>query len=472
MAQWKGAAVEVLFPNVSACLLLVTPDLAQISQIEITKKMKRAMIVILLLAVKMAKSSVISSPNNRFDNTSVGAERSSSTVHNVTIDCGDWFVVNKVIWRCHEDLWQLASYGYPWYPRDSQRYSRLNTNATDRNNTLRDALDSLNHVCHIYDRSQTCLEESDIRDYCLTTTNAGALTHIEFQFICHCQQRDENLVHSLQCLYDKRLLVMLYFHMAHRCHGEGILDDIMRRFKKALFHIWYINPVSEQILPPGSLLCIPRSVIATCITGIIEDHCGKMTADLVENYLVSYQDWYGQALQSAGLSSNICDSDMSSDMVPSRLHLPSGNTKLGISNLSQITVHGTALDTVWGKAVLGYVQSLSGTDLCTTLNAQYAYLTCLMSADDRSEKSKFNILQFAHHVLAFPYHGTQCSRLEDFTACWNLLQQIGGPKVRGLEQHATLMVEGCNIQSELDTVGCHWQDMLLPHYIKASRVTV
>ncbi len=434
--------------------------------------MKRAMIVVLLLAVKMTKSSVISSRNNRFDNTSVGAKQSSGTVHSITIDCGDWDVRNKIVWLCQKDLLQLASYGYPWYPRDRQRYSRLNTNATDRNKTMRDALDSLNQVCHIYDRSQKCLDDIDIGDYCLATTYASVLTQIDFQFICHHRQRDENLVRSLQCLYDKRLLVMLYFHIADRCHGMVILDDIMRRYKNAWFYAWDINPFSEQVTLPGSLLCIPRSVIKTCITGIIEDRCGKMTADLVENYLVYLQDWYGQALQSAGLSSNICDTDMSSDMIPSRLHLPSGHTKLGISNLSEITSEGTALDTVWGKALLTYVQSLSGKDLCATLNANYAYTTCVMSADDRSEKSKFNILQFAHQIMSLPYHGARCSRLEDFTACWNLLQQICGPKVRGLEQSATLMVEGCKIQSELDTVGCHWQDMLLPHYIQASRVTV
>ncbi len=70
------------------------------------------------------------------------------------------------------------------------------------------------------------------------------------------------------------------------------------------------------------------------------------------------------------------------------------------------------------------------------------------------------------------YHGTQCLRLEQFTACWNQLQEMCGSKVRGFRQHATLMVEGCAIQSEMDTVGCHWEDMLLRHYIQASRVTI
>ena len=47
-----------------------------------------------------------------------------------------------------------------------------------------------------------------------------------------------------------------------------------------------------------------------------------------------------------------------------------------------------------------------------------------------------------------------------------------GPTVRGFEQHATLLVEGCKIQSDMDTAGCHWQDMLLGRYLQASRVTV
>ena len=251
-----------------------------------------------------------------------------------------------------------------------------------------------------------------------------------------------------------------------------ILDDIMRRYKSVWLYTWDIKPWMEDFTILKSLLCITRSVISTCIRGIIEDHCGTMTADLVQNYLVYSQDWWGKAWQSAGLNPNICDIDIRSNMVPSRLPIPSGHTKLSISGLLEITAPGTALDTVYGNAVLAYVQSLPGKDLCTTVNQYWAYTVCFMSSDDRSEKSKFNILQFAHQQAPLLYHGTQCSRLEAFTACWNLLQQICGRSVSGLEQHATLMVEGCKIQSELDTVGCHWQDMLLPHYMEASHMTV
>ncbi len=193
-------------------------------------KVKIAMIVILLLEVREVRMSVISSPNSNLDSTGVHARRSYST-HNVTIDCGDWDAMSKVAWQCLRDLSDFAQHGYPWSLTGSQRRFRHNRNTRDGNNTLRDPLDSINHVCHAYDISKTCLEESGIRDYCLATYMTGLL-HIDFQFICQ-QKRDENLVRSLQCLYDNRLLVMLYFHIADHCDGFGALDDIMRQLKTA-----------------------------------------------------------------------------------------------------------------------------------------------------------------------------------------------------------------------------------------------
>ena len=196
-----------------------------------------------------------------------------------------------------------------------------------------------------------------------------------------------------------------------------------------------------------------------------------MAANFVRKYLIYLQEWFGQALQSAGFDSNICDHAISSDKVARMPHIVPGQTKFGISRFLKIAAPGTALDTVYGKTLVTYLQGLSE-ELCTTINAYDAYAACFLSSDDKSENSRFNILQFAHQQLGIIYHGAHCSRLEQFTACWNLLKETCGSKVRGLEQHATLLVEGCKIQSEMDTVGCHWQDMLLPHYIQASRVTM
>ena len=75
----------------------------------------------------------------------------------------------------------------------------------------------------IIDISQTCLTESRVQDYCLATT---AYSHISmgFKFICLHKRRDENLVHSLQCLHETRLMAMLYFHIADRCQCLDILE--------------------------------------------------------------------------------------------------------------------------------------------------------------------------------------------------------------------------------------------------------
>ncbi len=212
-------------------------------------------------------------------------------------------------------------------------------------------------------------------------------------------------------------------------------------------------------------------MLTTCIGPLVDDYCGAMTADLVQHYILYLQDWVGQAFRSAGLSYDICENDIGSNHTPDLPRIPLLHGKLGFHRLLEMAAPGTALDTVFGQlALVPYLQSLSGEELCTTWPAFYAYSACVMSSDSKAEITKFNILQFAQRIIPVPYHGSHCNRLEQFTACWNLLQQICGPKVRGFE-HAALLVEGCKIQSEMDTAGCHWQDMLLSHYIRASQVT-
>ncbi len=366
------------------------------------------------------------------------------------------------------DLLQLASQCYPWSPSGRNNIPRNVQNVTDN---MRDALDSLNHVCYIHDRSQSCLREHDIQDFCLYIGWGYQVPVIAFRFICHHRQRDENLVRSLQCLQEKRLMVMLYFHIARRCRGFGILDDVMRRGKNAYFYRLNINPVHYNMFYQIPLHCLPRHVITTCIRPLIDDYCGAMTADLVQHYLLYRLDWFDQAYGSVRLSSDICDNDIGSSYSPDVPRIPPLHGKLGFHKVLEMAAPGTALDTAFGMFVIYEVQSVSVEELCEY--GTIAYSGCVMSSDDKSERSKFNILQFAHRlILSVPYHGSHCNRLEVFTACWNLLQEICGPKVRRFEQHATLLVEGCKIQSEMDTAGCHWQDMLLSHYIRASQVTV
>ncbi len=172
-----------------------------------------ALLLILSFISRVTRSSPMHvRPYSIAENISVGASESSNNVHIPTVDCGDWDIMSQAVGQCQHGILNLAEYGYPWYPHGHHGHSRNNPNVTssDTSHTiLTDALNSLNHVCHIHDRSQTCLKESGISDYCLATTENPYL-HIDFHFICHHQRRDESLVHSLQCLYNTRLLATLY----------------------------------------------------------------------------------------------------------------------------------------------------------------------------------------------------------------------------------------------------------------------
>ncbi len=263
-------------------------------------------------------------------------------------------------------------------------------------------------------------------------------------------------------------MAMLYFHIADRCNVT--LDNIMRRYKNAYFYTLNIIPIWDQTMTP-QLYCLPRTVIA-CIRWFVEGFCGQMTGDFVQRYLIYLQNWFRDALESVGLDSNICGQGISAAMMPSRSPIPPYHTKLGTARRSQTPEPGTALDTIYGLSVEAYLHGRSGEELCTATNAFIAYQRCVLYSDDKSDGSKFNILQFAHQQLALPYHGMHCHRLEQFKACWKLLLETCGSKVRGLEQHAALLQEGCEIQSELDNGGCNWQEMLLRHYLNASRKTV
>ncbi len=411
-------------------------------------KVNRATLIlmVLLLTARKSRSNIISRPysipNARGDTRDI-VQSFGRVVPN---DCGDRTVLQKHVWQCVGDLYQLTGNGYPWTPHRNQR------NFKDNLNNIRDALDSLNYACLTFDRSQRCLLEHGISDYCLATTRYWHM-NIYFSFICHHRQRDENLARSLQCLHYKRVMVMLYFHIAQRCRGSGILDNIPRQYYK---HAYFNTREFMWNSTIPCLLCLPRTVISACVKDCVEDLCGVMTAEFAHDYLLYLRDWFGRVLEYFGL--NICGEGISAAMVPT------GST----------TTPGTALGTISGRYLLAALHNLPGENVCTTESVYTSYTGCVAPLDSKSENSQFNILQFAHQLLPLVYYGTNCDsdRLKEFKNCWTDLREMCGPKVRGLYQHATLLMEGCKIQSEMDTIGCPWQEMLLPHYIEASRVTV
>ncbi len=179
----------------------------------------RALLLIFLLVLRVSRSSVTGRRlDSRVGTVNAGSSSKSNNGHNVAVHCGDPLALRRTGWQCQRDIIMLSSYGFPWSPQGSHRKSRYNLNVADRNRTLRDALDSLNDVCHITNRSMRCLEENGVRGFCLRLIGLFPLL-LDFQFICHHQPRGENLIHSLRCLQDTRVFVMLYFHIAARCRG-------------------------------------------------------------------------------------------------------------------------------------------------------------------------------------------------------------------------------------------------------------
>ncbi len=142
----------------------------------------------------------------------------------------------------------LASEGYPWSVATKQRDFGPPQNFT--NNDLSDALDSLNHVCEIFDLAQLCLQYHSVPDYCL----ARLEILMDFRFICLYERRDKNMMRQFQCLRDRRTLSLLYFIIGKTCvHGFDILNNLMERKKRAYFFRLNIFPTNS----PGPIFILP-----------------------------------------------------------------------------------------------------------------------------------------------------------------------------------------------------------------------
>ncbi len=165
-----------------------------------------------------------------------------------------------------------------------------------------------------------------------------------------------------------------------------------------------INPATDTTQVPHALYCLSRHFISTCVAEIVEDHCGKRSSRLLQDYLLYLKDCFTQSLKSAGLSSNICEYKMSSN---STLTMPptvssERHKKVGFVRGLEMAAAGTALDTVFGRWFLALLQSTSGQKICSDVTlAHGTYTACLMSSDAKYERSKFNILQYGQDCFHF-----------------------------------------------------------------------
>lgn len=101
---------------------------------------------------------------------------------------------------------------------------------------LGDPLDPINYVCHVFGNFLRCLNPKPIECW-LSGTAIAFKVRTFFTFICHIRPRISDLLHSLQCLKESRVLDLLGFYLANR-PGTHI-DDMVQGTVNAVFTLFF-----------------------------------------------------------------------------------------------------------------------------------------------------------------------------------------------------------------------------------------
>ncbi len=384
--------------------------------------------------------------------------------------------------RCAADLDEVVRMGYTW----SRRVSAISGDAPY---LMGDPLDNLDHICQLFSRFQDCIRLHKIIDYCLMLPpNPKLGLKVAFDFICNVAPRNFNTVHSLQCFKDTKLMSSFDLHLGKEClDGLATLNNQTRVYKRAFFYKLDIPAAFYKgINPPHILnsLCLPKLVVHGCVKEIVERTCGKLSTGVAVQFIEFQNKLFASALLQVGLSP-VCDAGQMPQgvSVPTPTRTSFGNLTLRLHGLhdpgpelvkiaSQESA-GTALDTVFGRRLLQYVRKVHNSTNRCGLNLLYEhYQVCHFFSINTTEPPRYNILQSGHRILgnnlAF---GTQCSRLQELVACWNVQKQVCGPATRGFEHDLILQIESCNIQQYMESIKCDWQGTMFQFYINASRHT-
>ncbi len=394
--------------------------------------------------------------------------------------------------------------GFPWYPytqKDSghpgsvQLFRAINKTDLGRieaQGAILDPMENFDGICRDFDKASECLEEHQTEEFCLRL-NRKVFAYVPFvvfktfKFFCLNQTRNENLLRSLRCLHDTRLPSMLYYHIATECRqGMDILDQQMLAIKKR-----FLYEQNSRVKIGGIFkiyICLPQLVLSTCVHKLAEKYCGTMAADLLVNFVKYMQEEENRALKSLGQAADLCNWNISLDRPR---HFQQKNSDTEAFRFQAKTMKGdprkavffamlsknysdTELDTFNGMHGTSRLMKASAPEICgNVVYVRAAYMLCVWQAHDIREIPKFNILQYAHILLPFYYHGSHCWRIGQFTQCWKALQNLcGSGPTRYFAQHATLMIDGCRLQDKMDDISSHWQDFVLPAYIKAKRFMI
>ncbi len=210
------------------------------------------------------------SHDTAMDSLNVQAQTSNETFK---IQCPE--NAEEIIDHCQRDLVNLLFQGYPWYfvpknttPKDSFDGKVESSRVTGLPG---DPLDVVNHMCKVLEKTETCLQESNVNPACLIVGNfQPPIDQSTFNFLCHRQKIDANLLHSLQCLSDTRIITMLDFHILGECwNGDDILNTVMHRTKNALFYNLNVKPTKYVPGIFNAFFCFPSDRLATCVKPII-----------------------------------------------------------------------------------------------------------------------------------------------------------------------------------------------------------
>ncbi len=168
--------------------------------------------------------------------------------------------------QCRKDLTPLVKNGFPWARANmSELQNQIQQN---HRRNLADPLDPINYVCEVFGDFLKCVDQHAIPSECMVSGDAsGFVDQITFQFVCDIQPRSIDLLHSLQCLTQSRVLDLLVLYLADRSGTH--IDDMAQGNVNALFTLlmkgniqfmkFFIEPFPMDLLVSTGLISFQKA---------------------------------------------------------------------------------------------------------------------------------------------------------------------------------------------------------------------
>ncbi len=388
--------------------------------------------------------------------------------------------------KCLRSLYPSIASGFPWGGGDDKIAQDPHLR-TVSNNTIGDPLDPINYACRAFDDFDACLQLHSINKLCLLGGHGDLRPYATFSYVCRVEARTLDVVHSLRCLDDTRVLDLLIFHLADE-YGTDAVTQLGRGTVNALFRFlnnydlmasYFVNPISLFMDFVEELICLPQRTLYQQVASLIADRCGSHAEDLVKGYYRYVRKFVAKLLNGAGITESVCEkSQNDGDKKSSRERqvindrIWENHTKPSRESFQKFLDQyspGTALGTVYGRYVRQLIKEMPPANFCrSVLDIDLLYQPCSLLSLDEIGKGTFDVLQFAHS-MRFPFTTAgQRGRMNVFRFCWVLLQQICGPEARYVAYNYAVTEGSWHIQSVMEDLPCEWQDMLIRRYIQAS----